>query len=60
MGAHSIYTWDPNINNSIFRNCLRRKGFIFLIKVLILFLKIFLMIINLTGRIYLKNFYLQD
>ncbi|MBO8234266.1 GNAT family N-acetyltransferase [Prochlorococcus marinus XMU1419] len=29
MGAHSIYTWDPNINNSIFRNCLRRKGFIF-------------------------------
>jgi len=32
MGAHSIYTWDPNINNSIFRNCLRRKGFIFLDK----------------------------
>tara|TARA_Y100000589_G_scaffold295934_1_gene302748 strand:- start:1942 stop:3081 length:1140 start_codon:yes stop_codon:yes gene_type:complete len=32
MGAHSIYTWDPNINYSIFRNILRRQGFIFLNK----------------------------
>ena len=32
MGAHSIYSWDPNIYESSLRKCLKRKGFIYMNK----------------------------